>query len=282
MKAPTKPPAKKRAPRAKPEPIVPAPAPEKTKRVRKPKVSPPWDGDKEAYLAKQAVLAKARGSGPITAPSGSIAIAGISVVAEKPPTRREKAATKKPPAPAPDPLTPKQQRFVEEYVVDLNATQAAIRAGYSARTACEQGARLFANVKVKAAIARLVEERALRTEVSSDWLLKRLAAEAQADVADLYDEGGQLLPVREWPLIWRQGLVAGIESISEKVGEDDEGKPIYAMVRKVKLSDRGKRLELIGRHVDVQAFRERLDVNVKQDLATMLAERRRRAMASDE
>ena len=57
-------------------------------------------------------------------------------------------------------LTPKQKRFVEEYLVDLNATQAAIRAGYSARTANEQGARLSANVSVSSAIQAALEARA--------------------------------------------------------------------------------------------------------------------------
>lgn len=281
MKVPAKKPAKKRAPRAKPKAAV-AARPAKTKRVRKPKAAPPWDGDKEAYLAKQAVLEKAKGAGPIKAPPGAMPVPGISVVAEKPGTRREMVAAKKPVPAARDLLNPKQLRFIQEYIVDLNATQAAQRAGYSAKTAYSQGERLLKNVEVAAAIARAIEERSLRTEVSSDWLLKRLAAEAQADVADLYDATGDLRPVKDWPLIWRQGLVAGIESVREKIGEDGDGEPVFAMVRKIKLSDRGKRLELIGRHVNVQAFRDRVDVEVKQDVATMLAERRRRAMTHDE
>lgn len=148
-------------------------------------------------------------------------------------------------------LTAKQQRFVEEYLVDLNATQAAIRAGYSAPTAQEQGSRLLSNVMVSEAIAALKAERSERTRIDAEWLLTRLAAEATADVNDLYLEDGRIKPVKDWPLIWRQGLVAGLEV--ETIGEG------AGHLTKVKLSDRIKRLELIGRHIDVQAFKDKIE-----------------------
>jgi phage terminase small subunit len=68
-------------------------------------------------------------------------------------------------------LTPKQQRFVSEYLIDLNATQAAIWAGYSEKTANEQGARLLAKVSVQAAIGEAMKEREKRTEISQDYVL---------------------------------------------------------------------------------------------------------------
>lgn len=76
-------------------------------------------------------------------------------------------------------ITPKQQRFVDEYLVDLNATAAAKRAGYSERTANEQGARLLANVSVAAAISAAQSARSQRTQVTADWVLTRLQAEAE-------------------------------------------------------------------------------------------------------
>jgi len=151
-------------------------------------------------------------------------------------------------------LTPKQERFVSEYLVDLNATQAAIRAGYSERTANEQGARLLAKASVAAAIAEAKAARSERTKIDADWLLRRLADEAEADVADLYDDSGALKPVKDWPPIWRKGLVAGLDV--EEVTVDGS---VVGIIRKLKLSDRTKRLELIGKHVDVQAFREQID-----------------------
>jgi len=69
------------------------------------------------------------------------------------------------------PLTPKQSVFVQEYLIDLNATQAAIRAGYSKKTAMEQGCRLFSNVKVKEAIQAGMDKRAERTDITADYVL---------------------------------------------------------------------------------------------------------------
>lgn len=82
-------------------------------------------------------------------------------------------------------LTPKQAAFVSEYLVDLNATQAAIRAGYSARTANEQAARLLANVSVSAAIATAMAARSERTEITQDMVLERWWAIATADANDV-------------------------------------------------------------------------------------------------
>lgn len=155
-------------------------------------------------------------------------------------------------------MTPKQQRFVDEYLIDLNATQAAIRAGYSAKTANEQGARLLANVSVRSAIAEAKAKRSKETGIDAAWVLSRLAAEAFADLADLYDEHGRVKPVKDWPLVWRQGLVAGIEV--ETIGEG------AGHVTKIKISERIKRVELIGKHVDVQAFKEKLEVAASMTL----------------
>ena len=72
-------------------------------------------------------------------------------------------------------LTEKQQRFVEEYLIDLNATQAAIRAGYSAKTADQQGSRMLANVKVQQAISVAMAERSKRTGINQDRVVLELA-----------------------------------------------------------------------------------------------------------
>ena len=72
-------------------------------------------------------------------------------------------------------LTDKQKRFVAEYLVDMNATQAATRAGYSSRTANEQGARLLANVSVKEALEKERRKRERRTEITADRVLQELA-----------------------------------------------------------------------------------------------------------
>jgi len=77
------------------------------------------------------------------------------------------------------PLTPRQRRFVEEYLIDLNATRAAVRAGYSEKTANEQGSRLLANVKVAGAVRVGRDRQQQRTEITADWVLLRLRDEAE-------------------------------------------------------------------------------------------------------
>jgi len=151
-------------------------------------------------------------------------------------------------------MTPKKRRFAEEYLLDLNATAAARRAGYSAHTAEQQGPRLLGDVGVQAAIAEAQAKRAERTQIDADWVLKRLAAMADADLADLHNSDGTLRPVADWPEVWRRGLVAGIEADESTVG----GEKIVT-TRKVKLADRLKAIELIGRHVAVGAWREKVE-----------------------
>ena len=75
-------------------------------------------------------------------------------------------------------LTPKQARFVEEYLLDLNATQGAIRAGYSAKTAEVQGSRLLGNVKVREAVEAGMKARSKRTEITQDEVIQGLKKEA--------------------------------------------------------------------------------------------------------
>lgn len=167
-------------------------------------------------------------------------------------------------------LTPKQALFVVEYLKDLNAEQAALRAGYSATTA-RRGA-ILSDPRVQRAVEEGAKARADRTQINADWVLRRLAAMADADMSDLYGPGGELLPADQWPEVWRRGLVAGVES-AEEAGQDGEA---GATLRKVKLADRLKVLELIGRHVGVGAWRDKVDVNVTSTLAERLARARAR------
>lgn len=176
-------------------------------------------------------------------------------------------------------LTPKQEAFVNEYLIDLNATQAAIRAGYSARTANEQGARLLTNVSVRSAVVAAKAERAERTKINADWVLQSLAEEKTADLADLYDDSGGLKPVKEWPMAFRRGVVVGVETVMERDGSDADGTPQFVAVRKVKLTDRTKHIELIGKHVGVGAFKERIEIEDVTDRAEQMRQRRERRLA---
>jgi phage terminase small subunit len=150
-------------------------------------------------------------------------------------------------------LTPKQEAFVAEYLIDLNATQAAIRAGYSEKTARQVGAENLSKPDIAEAIAKAQAARSEKTGIDAAWVLTRLAAEATADLSDIIGDSGELRPISEWPLIWRQGLVSGVDVQENVVDGVKMGQTV-----KVKLSDRIKRIELIGKHVSVQAFREQI------------------------
>jgi phage terminase small subunit len=167
-------------------------------------------------------------------------------------------------------LPPKQAAFVREYLIDLNATQAAARAGFSGRTANQQGARLMKYPDVRGAIDVAMLARSERTEIDADWVLRRLVDEAEADLADLYDtRTGALKPVRDWPLIWRQGLVQGIE-VDELFEGHGEHRIHVGHVRKIRLDNRVRRIELIGKHIRVRAFEETVTLQGVERLADRL------------
>jgi len=149
----------------------------------------------------------------------------------------------------------RHERYAQGRAEGLSVDAAHAAAGYKPNRG--NAARLNANESVKARIAelqaRVAEKVTERTAIDAAWLLNRLAEESTADVADLYADNGSLKPVKDWPLIWRQGLVAGLEI--EMIGGG------VGTIAKVKLSDRVKRLELIGKHVDVQAFKEKVELS---------------------
>lgn len=153
-------------------------------------------------------------------------------------------------------LTPKQQRFVDEYLIDLNATQACIRAGYSAKTANEQGARLLVNVSIQQAIQQAMDKRQQRTQINADYVLNRLVQIDQLDVADILDNTGNFKPISEWSKEWRLNL-----SSFEIVEMADGG-----FVKKIKFPDKVKNLELLGRHIQVGAWSDKKVVdNISSD-----------------
>ncbi|WP_151711241.1 terminase small subunit [Acinetobacter junii] len=147
-------------------------------------------------------------------------------------------------------LTPKQQRFVEEYLIDLNATQAAIRAGYSENTAKEIGSENLTKPNIARAIAEAQAKREERTKIDADYVLKRLVEIDQMDALDIMDENLNMKPLKEWPKIWRQ-YINNVESIELSDGE--------GWLKKIKWPDKVKNLELLGKHVSVGAFKDKIE-----------------------
>ncbi|HCW1044286.1 TPA: terminase small subunit [Pseudomonas aeruginosa] len=166
-------------------------------------------------------------------------------------------------------LTKKQRLFVDEYLIDLNATQAAIRAGYSTRRATEIGYQLLQRPEVAQAIQAAMAERSKRTEVSADYVVRRLREIDEMDVLDILEDDGSFRSIRDWPRAWRQFL-SGIEIAELFEGRGDDRR-IAGVLRKVKWPDKLRNLELLSRHVGTESAA--LDLELKRlDVAKKRAE----------
>lgn len=149
-------------------------------------------------------------------------------------------------------LTEKQQRFVEEYLIDLNATQSAIRAGYSAKNADKIGSELLGKTRVAEAISEKMAERSKRTGVNQDRVILELAKIAFVNAADVIDSKSATI---------KKGATsddtAAIQSVKVKVISGKAGKGVE---REIRLNDKLKALELLGKHLGM--WNDRLDVNL--------------------
>ena len=145
-------------------------------------------------------------------------------------------------------MTKKQKQFIEEYLIDLNATQAAIRAGYSPDTAKSIGSENLTKPDIKAQIARAMAERSRRTGVNADRVIMELAKIAFVNANDVIDAETATLKPDALP-----EDTAAIQSVKVKTfGED-------GLEREIKMADKLKALELLGKHLGM--FRDKLEVS---------------------
>lgn len=158
-------------------------------------------------------------------------------------------------------LTPKQERFIQEYLIDLNATQAAIRAGYSPKTANVQGTQNL--VKLSNEISKAMNERSTRTEITQDRVLRELAKIAFSDIKNFlsfktdkvligYDDDGK--------------MVSDYQQVIEvKPSEEVDGTMIQEVsispkgVFQFKLHDKKSALDMIGKHLGM--FKDKLELS---------------------
>jgi phage terminase small subunit len=149
----------------------------------------------------------------------------------------------------------RRERFVEEYLIDGNATRSAIAAGFSEKGASVAGVRLLANAKV---LTGILEGRAKLTEksgIDAQYVMRRMVEVDELDVADILDDSGDILPIRDWPMTWRT-LISGIDLSETREGRGADAR-VY-LLKKVKWPDKIKNLEMIGRHINVMAWNEKL------------------------
>ena len=149
-------------------------------------------------------------------------------------------------------LTAKQQRFCDEYLIDLNATQAAIRAGYSPKTAEQTASRLLTIVKVSDEIAREMAERSKRTGINQDRVVQELAKLAFVNIADVVDLDSATVKENA-----TGEDLACIQSVKIKPSE-------FGTEREIKLYDKKASLELLGKHLGM--FKDKLEVEADMDL----------------
>lgn len=130
-------------------------------------------------------------------------------------------------------MTPKQQRFVEEYLIDLNATQAAIRAGYSADTARQMGSENLSKPDIADAIAEAASKRSEQVGIDANYVLRqavKLHERCMQEVSPVLDRKGAQVT-------------------------DDDGHPLFEF----NAMGASKALELVGKHVLVQAFKDKIE-----------------------
>ncbi len=184
------------------------------------------------------------------------------------------------------PLTAMQEAYCQSYIkTPENQSQAAIDAGFSPNTAAVKASVMMRDERIQKRIAELMEERNKRMRVSADYVLMRLVEIDQMDVLDILNDDGGMKPIAEWPKVWRTSLsamdIATIKttqaSLQKENGEADLSvDDVEHILKKVKWPDKVKNLELIGKHVDVNAFKERLEVSGTVTIADRMAKARDR------
>ncbi|WP_084484852.1 terminase small subunit [Methylosinus sp. LW3] len=163
-----------------------------------------------------------------------------------------------------DDLNAKQRAFVFEYLVDLNATQAAIRAGYSKRTARQIGEENLTKPSIKEALAKAMSERECRTKISQDRVLIELARLAFFDIGKAFTTDGTLRPIHEIDEDTRRALI-GLEIVELRAADDAPA----GTLKKVKLANKIEALDKLMKHLGMFSpvrvkFDDPISVLVKQ------------------
>lgn len=148
-------------------------------------------------------------------------------------------------------LTKKQKLFIDEYLIDLNATQAAIRAGYSVDTAAAIGCENLTKPNIQQAIAKAMAERSKRTGVNQDRVVLELAKIAFVKMTDIVDDHGRIKGTAT------DDDLACIESIKYKESDNEFGGSVE---REVKIGSKLKALELLGKHLGM--WNDKVDLNI--------------------
>ena len=173
-----------------------------------------------------------------------------------------------------DKLTSKQSRFVEEYLIDLNATQAALRAGYSPTSARESGCENLARSNIADAIAVARARLSQRVEITQDMVVREFAKLGFSDIRRIFDETGALRPVSALTSE-EAAAIASIEVVTKTIpGRDGEAAQVEH-THKIRAWDKVAALTQIGRHLGM--FTDNSNVKITGDFIGRLEAARVRA-----
>lgn len=156
-------------------------------------------------------------------------------------------------------MTDAQKRFCDEYLIDLNATR-AYKVAYSRckkdETANVNGSKLLRNTKVQEYISEKMKDREQRTKITQDMVIKELAKIAFLDIRKLYTENGQLKNVADIDSD-TAGAISSLETLEEYEGYGDDREKV-GDTQKVRLLDKTKALELLGKHLGM--FKDKVEI----------------------
>lgn len=144
----------------------------------------------------------------------------------------------------------KHELFCVEYLKDLNAAQAAIRSGYSSSCAKQTGFRILNLPEVRERIEELKLQRIHEAGIDADYVLNRLLAIDRLNVEELLDDNGDLKPVKDWSDDWKTSIQALDIQVTNTGG-------VRTVTKKVRIPGKLKNLEMLGKHIDVSAFKEK-------------------------
>ena len=159
-------------------------------------------------------------------------------------------------------LNPRQERFAQEYVKDFNSTQAAVRAGYSERTAYSQGQRLLKNVEVQSRVESLMQEATERNKVTIDQVINEYAKIAFNDPRRFFHADGSPKAIHELDAD-AAACLSGLD-VEERLTEDD----VFARTKKYKLLDKKGALDSLMRYFG--GFSDRVQLGADDTLASFL------------
>lgn len=175
------------------------------------------------------------------------------------------------PAPATKsrPLTPAVEAFCQAVVLNGGNKSEAFRIAYpnslkwKDKSVNERASKLSKEAKVQSRVKELQEKLAEKAEkefnVDADYVLRRHIEMDELDIADILDDDGDIMPIRQWPKAWRQSI-SGIEVSELKAGKGDQ-ETLCSVLKKIKWPDKVANLKALGSHVKVMAYREQIGIS---------------------